>query len=302
MKIRTGEIVDKNKDKNVVSSVKLSKGTRVGTLKLTVNGEEQDSVPVKGLGGGSSTVICGSVDTKALWDAINKKVDVDFFKNLFTVYDSSDIEIATNTYARKPDNLKISVGTWTEEYLSALGKNSEGGGGGGGVGTVIGIALGTGTTPMYPDDDTGIVTLPAYPNKVSQLANDSGFVTSSTLNNYVTSSYLTNNFYTKAQADSKYMTIAAFESLFNALDSNGDKINHPYSSGVDSIKALVGLWTEEYLSALGQNSEGGSSGGGSVNAIKVGTNPDTYLDPVEGIIDMSNYVTTAAQRTLWTNS
>lgn len=301
MKIKTGEIVDKNKDKNVVSSVKLSKGTRVGTLKLTVNGEEQDSVPIRGLGGGSSTVIGGSVDTQALWDAINKKVDIDFFKNLFTVYDSSDIEIATNTYTRKPDNLKISVGTWTEEYLSALGKNSEGGGGGG-VGTVIGIALGTGTTPIYPDDDTGIVTLPAYPTKVSQLANDSGFVTSSTLNNYVTSSYLANNFYTKAQADSKYMTIAAFESLFNALDSNGDKINHPYSSGVDSIKALVGLWTEEYLSALGQNSEGGSSGGGSVNAIKVGTNPDTYLDPVDGIIDMSNYVTTAAQRTLWTNS
>ena len=301
MKIKTGEIVDKNKDKNVVSSVKLSKGTRVGTLKLTVNGEEQDSVPIRGLGGGSSTVVGGSVDTQALWDAINKKVDIDFFKNLFTVYDSSDIEIATNTYTRKPDNLKISVGTWTEEYLSALGKNSEGGGGGG-VGTVIGIALGTGTTPIYPDDDTGIVTLPAYPTKVSQLANDSGFVTSSTLNNYVTSSYLANNFYTKAQADSKYMTIAAFESLFNALDSNGDKINHPYSSGVDSIKALVGLWTEEYLSALGQNSEGGSSGGGSVNAIKVGTNPDTYLDPVEGIIDMSNYVTTAAQRTLWTNS
>jgi len=68
------------------------------------------------------------------------------------------------------------------------------------------------------------------------------------------------NVYTKTEADAKYMTIAAFENLFNALNSSGNKVSHPYSSGVDSIKALVGLWTEQYLSALGQNSGGGGGG------------------------------------------
>ena len=71
------------------------------------------------------------------------------------------------------------------------------------------------------------------------------------------------NVYTKTEADAKYMTIAAFENLFNALNSGGNKVSHPYSSGVASIKALVGLWTEQYLSALGQNSGGG--GGVTLN-------------------------------------
>ena len=67
--------------------------------------------------------------------------------------------------------------------------------------------------------------------------------------------------YTKTQADAKFMTIAAFENLFNAIGSDGStKINHPYASGVSSIKAMVGLWTNQYLSALGLNDSGGGGG------------------------------------------
>ena len=71
------------------------------------------------------------------------------------------------------------------------------------------------------------------------------------------------NVYTKTEADAKFMTIAAFENLFNGLNSSGNKVGHPYSSGVASIKALVGMWTEQFLSALGQNSGGG--GGVTLN-------------------------------------
>lgn len=294
MKIRTGEIADKDKDKRIVSSVKLSKGTRVGTLKLIVNGDEQDNVLVRGLGGGTSTVIGGSVDTQALWDAINKKVDIDFFKNLFTVYDSSDSEIATNTYVQTPNNLQISVGTWTEEYLSALGKNSDSGGSGGG-GTVTGIKVGAGGTVLTPTD--GVITLPAYPTvptKTSQLTNDSGYITQSVLANYVSTSYLTSNYYSKSEADGKFMTIAAFENLFNVFSSDGTRLHHPYSSGVDNIKALVGLWTEQYLSALGLNSTGGGSGGGggSVDVIKV--DGVSYTSDQNGVADITNAFTNYA--------
>ena len=69
--------------------------------------------------------------------------------------------------------------------------------------------------------------------------------------------------YTKTQADGKFMTIEAFQRLFQPLNSSGNAVAHPYSSGVDSIKALFGLWTQSYLSALGQNSSGGGGGGGS---------------------------------------
>ena len=73
---------------------------------------------------------------------------------------------------------------------------------------------------------------------------------------------LASNVYSKTEADQKFMTIAAFENLFNALDSSSQKVSHPYSSGVASIKAMVGLWTNQYLSALGLNSSGGGGGGG----------------------------------------
>ncbi len=69
--------------------------------------------------------------------------------------------------------------------------------------------------------------------------------------------------YTKSQADGKFMTIEAFQRLFQPLNSSGNAVAHPYSSGVDNIKALFGLWTQSYLSALGQNSSGGGGGGGS---------------------------------------
>lgn len=62
-----------------------------------------------------------------------KFVTVDFFNRLFTAYDSDGNAILPNDITSTINNLKLLVGTWTEEYLSALGKNSEGGGGGGGI-------------------------------------------------------------------------------------------------------------------------------------------------------------------------
>lgn len=60
-------------------------------------------------------------------------VTTDFFNRLFTAYDANGTAIVPNDTTTAINNLKLMVGTWTEEYLSALGKNSEGGGGGGGI-------------------------------------------------------------------------------------------------------------------------------------------------------------------------
>lgn len=94
---------------------------------------------------------------------------------------------------------------------------------------------------------------------------------------------------TQSSADSRYVTITWFNQLFQALTSGGSQIQPNASGTIASIKSLVGLWTEQYLSALGLNSEGGGGGGtGSVNSIKIASN--TYLDPdSDGIIDMSSY-------------
>ena len=99
------------------------------------------------------------------------------------------------------------------------------------------------------------------------------------------------NVYSKTEADQKFMTIAAFENLFAALNSSGNAVSHPYSSGVDSIKALFGLWTQQYLSALGQNSSGGGGGGGSstlAGLLDVNIpNPMTQVN--DGQVLMYNY-------------
>lgn len=157
----------------------------------------------------------------------------------------------------------------------------------GGTGTVTGVKVGDVTySPV-----NGIVSIPAYPTsmawsaitgKPTTLAGygitdakiENGVITlgsntitpltSSAITDMATKTWvgqqgfaLASNVYSKTDADAKFMTIAAFENLFNALNSSDQKVSHPYSSGVASIKAMVGLWTEQYLSALGKSDSGG---------------------------------------------
>ena len=107
------------------------------------------------------------------------------------------------------------------------------------------------------------------------------------------------NVATQAMLDS-FVSKAFFNRLFTAYDANGNAIvPNDTTTAINNLKIMVGTWTEQFLSALGMNSQGGGGGGtGSVNSIKVATN--TYLDPdSDGIIDMSNYVSTAADRANW---
>lgn len=107
------------------------------------------------------------------------------------------------------------------------------------------------------------------------------------------------NVATQAMLDN-FVSKAFFNRLFTAYDANGNAIvPNDTTTAINNLKIMIGAWTEQYMSVLGLNSEGGGGGGtGTVTAIKVATN--TYLDPdSDGIIDMSNYVSTAADRTNW---
>ena len=84
-----------------------------------------------------------------------------------------------------------------------------------------------------------------------------------------------------------------FANIFTVYDSDGNAIvPNTYTQVADNLKILVGTWTEEYLSALGKNSEGGGGGTGTVTSVKIASNPDVFIDPVDGIIDMSSYAAT----------
>ncbi len=155
--------------------------------------------------------------------------------------------------------------------------NIPGGGGGGGTGTVTSITAGTGLSGGTITTMGTIAIDSTYQGYIQHGETAYGWGNHASAG-YATQTWvgqqgfaLESNVYSKVDADAKFMTIAAFENLFNAIASDGStKVNHPYAANVASIKAMFGLWTNQYLSALGLNSSGGG-GGGTVTEISTGT-------------------------------
>jgi len=90
--------------------------------------------------GGSGSSSGGGITQAQLDAALARKVDVDFFAQLFEVYDGFDPATATKieTNATMPTstasvNIKALFGFWSQSFVSALGISPGGGGGGGGA-------------------------------------------------------------------------------------------------------------------------------------------------------------------------
>lgn len=81
-------------------------------------------------------------------------------------------------------------------------------------------------------------------------------------------------FLTQNDADSRYVSIAFFGRLFQAKNGNTNVNPNDTTSTIDSIKAMFGFWTDQYISALGQNSGGGGGGSSTLaglNDVNLGT-------------------------------
>lgn len=96
-----------------------------GNLKWDASG----NVTIQGYSINATTLQVGgsSVATQSMLDNYISKA---FFNRLFTAYDANGNPIVPNNTTTAINNLKILVGTWTEQYLSALGINPNGSGGG----------------------------------------------------------------------------------------------------------------------------------------------------------------------------
>lgn len=66
-----------------------------------------------------------------------------------------------------------------------------------------------------------------------------------------------------AWVEQNYVSKAYFGRLFKAFNGTTEVTPNDASTTVDNIKAMVGLWTDQYLSALGLNDSGGGGGGAS---------------------------------------
>ena len=75
---------------------------------------------------------------------------------------------------------------------------------------------------------------------------------------------------TQAWVNENYLSIEFFSKLFKAYDSastpNEIKPNDTQST-ITNIKAMFGFWTNQYISALGQNSSGGGGGASALAGL-----------------------------------
>ena len=69
--------------------------------------------------------------------------------------------------------------------------------------------------------------------------------------------------------EENYLSKAFFSRLFTALDSNDNAIDpNDTDTTIDTIQAQKGLWTNEFLSALGLNRGGSSRSLSDVSALE----------------------------------
>lgn len=71
---------------------------------------------------------------------------------------------------------------------------------------------------------------------------------------------------TQEWVGNNYLSIAFFKRLFQAYNGTTAVNPNNTTSTIDNIKAMFGFWTDQYLSALGKNASGGSSGGSTTLA------------------------------------
>lgn len=259
---------------------------------ITREGIKRIVGPVSGSGGsrgaGGGDISLAGLASEA-WVEENY-ISKAFFNRLFTIHSASGVIDPNDPDEEQTiDSIEALVGFWTEQYVSALGQNSGGGGGGGGGGVTLNQPLEAINNAGLSAPTTAGTMLVWYngswtysPGARLQIggitATGTVLVNSSvTANSFIktggTSSMFlkadgsvdTNTYASETWVSQNYVSIQFFETLFNAINAQGVKVNANSITGIDSIKAMFGLWTERYLSALGQNSGGGGGGGVTLN-------------------------------------
>ncbi len=224
----------------------------------------------------------GKTYAQLMADIDDKYVTKEWLREVFRVFDyhgdeviGNDIEIFGHGDVRE---IQALYGFWSNEFVSALGKNDSGSSGGGSATTLrelldtdIPTSIGTGKvlgwngSKWVPVDALNTTSLASY-------LTSNGYLKRTDLSSYATKAYVDNLINGLA---SVYVKIEWFRKLFQAFSSSDVEITPNAAGTVDNIKSLVGLWTESYLSALGQNPDAASGGGASTLAELLDTDiPD----------------------------
>ena len=308
---------------------------------------------------------------------MKKKVDVEWFQRIFTIHGTERKRVINSydadgnpVYAKdangnyiysgtstkrdvKPNDMDHEItdtesmfGTWTEQFLSALGKGS----GSGGSGTALEQPLLTINTsnmglpsaqqdgytfvwdhtlnggnggfkwgkaggseddilksPLTEINKAGLASAPAngslllYMNGAwgystipyrLEISDSNHSLTVDTTITWATGTFsldikpLLDNYLSQDDADTRYVRKAWFDKVFKTYVGNtpvpvNDAGVIAGTTTLDNLKILVGTWTEQYVSALGQGSGGGGGGGTALNYPLMSIN-DINANPTSG--------------------
>ena len=217
-------------------------------------------------------------------------VSIAYFEQLFKAYKPGeqsgdpDVEVKPNTIDADITNIKAMFGFWTEQYISALGQGS-GGGGGGGASALTDLVDVNITSPsdgqvlMYDGNGhwiNGSISMSGYATQA--WVQSQGYLTSSSAAStflsktdaqtiYLSKTDAQTTYLSKTDAANTYLSIAFFSRLFQAYNGSTAVNPNDTTSTIDSIKAMFGFWTEQYISALGQGSGGGGGGASALGDL-----------------------------------
>ena len=202
----------------------------------------------------------------------------DFFSAIFQLQDSQGNAILPNTATEAKDRLKILVGAYTEQYLSALGLNDDQPACSSTLAGLLDVELSTptnGQTLVYDaathkwtngtiqaGTDMATVWTALADTTTEQISAThlttalSGYATQIWVQQqgYLTQHQSLSGYATQSWVNDNYVSISFFERLFNAY--NGlTKVSPNSTATIDNIKAMFGFWTEQYISALGKGED-----------------------------------------------
>lgn len=223
----------------------------------------------------------GKTYSQLMQDIDDKYVTKEWLREVFRVFDyhgdeviGNDIEIFGHGDVRE---IQALYGFWSNYFVSSLGKNSSSGGGGSAttlrelLDTDIPTSIGTGKVLGW----NGSYWVPVDALNTTSLANylsSNGYLKSTDLSSYATKAYVDNLF---SGLDSVYVRIDWFRKLFLAFSDSDIEVAPNADGDIQHIRAMHGLWTNQFLSAFGKNDDAGSGGGAATLSELLDTNiPD----------------------------
>lgn len=204
-------------------------------------------------------------------------VTIDFFRKLFRAYDSGGTEVLPNDLESIVQNIKATCGFWTEQYLSALGIGQGGSPGVSRLNDLVDVQitnpqngealLYNSTLAKWVNGQAGVTMSTVWAELAdsgSQQINASHLSSalSSALSDMATKTWVNQqigDMATKTWVGQNYISISFFNRLFKAYNGSTQVNPNDTTSTIDRIKAMLGFYTDLWVSALGT---GGISGTG----------------------------------------